>query len=177
MNRYIPIIQGHVYLARVGVGGVTAETAPATQTGDPLVQNPLYLKLGEALDGGLSVDIETKPIVRIVGGRRETEDLVVAEKYAAKVTIQELNKLVVDMVWGSDTTTTDDFTAWGNTGRKAWVFMQGLDGASVTRTLLLGLAFVSPSGDTPLFGEDVFKAQFDFKFIGRPTGKLIGAYA
>lgn len=175
MNRYIPILQGHLYLARVGVGGVTAATAPATVVDGEI--NPQYLKLGEALNGGMNVEVETKPIVRIIGGRRETEEVVMAEKYSMKASIQELNKLVVDMIFGSDTTATDDFISWGTNGRKAWVFQQGLDHEHVSRTLLLGLALVKPSGETPLFGEDVFKADFDFNFIGRPTGKLIGAYA
>jgi hypothetical protein len=174
MNRYIPILQGHVYIARVGVGGVTADTAPATLVGE--APNPLYLKLGEALNGGLNIERETKEIIRIVGGRREKEDITLSETYTAKVTIQELNKLVIDMVFGSDTTATDDFIAAGPAGRKAWVYMQELDHASVSRLLLLGLATVAPAGEVPLFGEDVFKADFDFKFIGRPAGKLIGAY-
>jgi len=175
MNRYIPVLQGHVYIARVGVGSVTATTAPATVIGAEI--NPLYLKLGEALSGGVNVELETKPIVRIVGGRRETEDLVVSEKVSGKVSIQELNKLVLDMIFGADTNVTDDFTSWGTTGRKAWIFIQSLDQASASRGLLHGLATVKPSGETSLFGEDVFKADFDFSFIGRVTGKLIGAYA
>lgn len=175
MNRYIPILQGHLYVARVGVGGVTAETAPATVIDNAV--NPLFLKLGEALSGGISVDIETKDIIRIVAGRRETEEIVIQEKYSMKASIQELNKLVLDLVFGSDTTATDEFVAWGGAGRKAWVFQQGVDGANVARTLLLGLAVIKPSGETPLFGEDVFKADFDFQFIGRPSGQLVGAYA
>lgn len=175
MNRYIPILQGHIYLARIGVGGVTETVAPATVvTAQP---NPLYLKLGEALSGGITVEVETKPIIRIVGGRREEDEIVIAEKFSMKASIQELNKLVIDMIFGSNTTATDDFIGWGNAGRRAWVFMQGLDSASVSRTLLLGLATVKPSGEVPLFGEDVFKADFDFKFKGRPSGKLIGSYA
>lgn len=168
-------MQGHVFLARIGVGGVTETTAPATVVGDQV--NPLFLKFGEALSGGLNVEVETKSIVRIVGGQRQTEEVVVNEKYAAKIAIQELNKLVVDMVFGSNTVNSDDFVARGTAGRKAWVFMQSLDSASVSRMLLLGLAVVKPAGEVPLFGEDVFKADFDMSFIGRPTGKLIGAYA
>lgn len=171
-------MQGHVYLARVGVGGVTATTAPALMTGEApnQVVNPLFLKLGEALTGTLGVEAETKEIVRIVQGQRETEELTLNEKFTAKITIQELNKLVVDMIFGSDTTATDDFIARGSNGRKAWVFQQAMDHGNAARVLLLGLATVRPAGDVPLFGEDVFKADFEMKFIGRPTGKLLGAY-
>lgn len=176
MNRYIPILQGHVYVARVNGSTVTEATAPATTTGDPPEINPLYLKLGEALSGGITPEIETKPIIRIVGGIREEDDIVVKERYTARVTVQELNKLVVDLLFGSNTTATDGFTAAGSQGRKAWVFMQAMDSASQPRVLLLGLAHIQPAGEVNIFGEDVFTADFEIKFRGRPAGTLINAY-
>lgn len=177
MNRYIPILQGHVYVARVNGTTVTEATAPATTTGNPPEINPLFIKLGEALSGGITPDIETKQIIRIVGGIREEEDIVVKERYTARVTIQELNKLAVDLMFGSNTTATDNFVATGTQGRRAWVFFQTMDSASAPRLLLLGLAHIQPAGEVNLFGEDVFAADFEMRFRGRPTGTLINAYA
>lgn len=169
MNRYYPIIQGYVWIARLSGSVVTASAAPAANSEH-------WLKLGEAVNGSLTPDIETKTRTRIVLGRREQVEEVIRETYTMKTTIEELNKLVVDLVFGSNTTATNDFIATGNQGRRAWVRFQGYEQTDANRVLLQGLVMIKPSGDTPLFGEEFFKADFDMKFEGRPTGQLIGAY-
>lgn len=170
MNRYYPIIQGYLWVARLSGSTVTEAAAPAHDSN-------LWLKLGEATNGSLASEIETKTRTRIVLGRREQVDEVIRETFTMKATVEELNKLVVDLVFGSNTTATNDFIATGNQGRRAWVRFQGYQQGDANRMLLQGLVMIKPSGDTPLFGEEFFKADFDMKFEGRPTGQLIGAYA
>lgn len=169
MNRHFPIIQGYVFVARLG-GAVTVAAAPAHDSA-------AWLKTGETTNGELNVEVETKERTKIELGKRIKISEVVSENFTLKATIEELNKLVIDLIFGSDTTNDNAFIAAGAQGRKAWVRFQGYDQGNTNRILLQGLVLIKPSGAINLAGEEFFKADFDMMFEGRPTGSLIGAYA
>lgn len=167
MNKYYPILQCHVMVARIA-GAVTRASAPIATSAD-------WIRLGNATSGGVSVATETKERTSIVVGQRVKIKAVVSREISAKATIEELNKAVVDAIFGSATTATDDFISHG-AGFTYWVRFQSYDQDDTNRILLEGLADISPSGDIPLGGDEFFKADFDFAFQGRVAGKLIGAY-
>lgn len=168
MNRYYPITQGYIWVARLS-DTVTDAAAPAADSTD-------WLKLGEAVNGSIGTEVETKERTKIVLGQRLKVESIIRETFTMKVSIEELNKLVFDLVFRSDETATNAFISHGAQGRKAWVRYQGYDEADDNNAILQGLALVKPSGDVPLFGEDFFKADFDMSFEGKLSGQLIGSY-
>jgi len=171
MNRYYPILQGHIFIAREGDG-----TPAVTKAAPPAHDSASWIKLGETIDAELSAEIETATRTAIQIGKRVKIDEVIAETFTLKGTIQELNKLVLDLFFGSTTTATDAFIATGSQGRKAWVRFQAYDQANANRSLLEGFAMIRPAGPLTVAGEDFFQAEFDMVFEGRPSGTVTSAY-
>jgi hypothetical protein len=173
MNRYYPILQGYVFIAREGNqdgGGTVTKAAP------PAHDSPAWVKAGETINGELSVEIETATRTEIQGGKRVKIDEIIAETFTLKATIQELNKLIVDLFFNSDQTANDAFIASGSQGRKAWVRFQAYAQNNANRILLEGFAMIQPSGPLAVAGEDFIQAEFDMTFEGRPSGAVVGAY-
>lgn len=170
MNRYYPILQGYVFIARIGDGGVTAAEPPAHDSAN-------WIKAGETVNAELSAEIETAERTKIQVGKRIRVEEVTGEAYTLQATIQELNKLVIDLFFGSDTTATDAFIATGAQGRHAWVRFQAYDQGNNNRSLLEGVASIRPSGPLTVAGEEFFQAQFDMIFEGRPSGTVTDAYS
>jgi len=168
MNRYYPITQGYIWVARLS-DTVTDASAPAENSTD-------WLKLGEAVNGSIGVEIETKERTKIVLGQRLKVESIIRETFTMKVSIEELNKLVFDLIFRSNETATNAFISHGSQGRKAWVRYQGYGEDDVNNAILQGVALIKPSGEVALFGEDFFKADFDMVFEGKVSGQLIGSY-
>lgn len=174
MNTYYPIQQGHVWVARVGetdgAGTVGESTPPATTS-------EAWWKLGNATSGSVTPTIETKTRTKIVMGQRLTEDVPVSEKWSGKITVEELSKAVVDLIFKSATTATNAFISHGSVSRKCWVRIQTYETDDSNRIIFEGLAVVKPSGEVKLFGEDVFSQDFDMDFLGKVSGSLLDAYS
>lgn len=174
MNRHFPILQGYIFIARIGDGSVTEAAAPdALVNSEP---NPVWIKAGEVTDGALNADIEYKERTVIQLGKRIIKKVPVRETYTLNATVMELNKLLVDMFFNSDTGADGTFASLGAQGRKAWIRAQGYDQGDGNRILLQGLANITPNGELQVFGEEFFQAAFAMEFEGRVQGELIGAY-
>lgn len=170
MNRYYVIPQCHIFIARIGEGGVTADAAPAHSSA-------AWKKFGNAPEGGkLRTEVDMKERVNIVAGQRLTENHELGRKFTATLSIEELNKLVVDMVFKSNTTATDDFISQGTQSSACWVQLQGYDQGDANRFLLQGKGPLIPSGDFSMGGTEWFSQDFEIRFDGKVAGKLVGAY-
>ena len=165
MNRYYEILQSHLFVARS-----TSATPPAAASED-------WKLLGNCPMGGrLTANVEIKERIDVKLGQRLKIREEVARDFTARVEIEELNKLVMDMIFRSNTTATDDIISHGSTSSNVWIQFQAYNRADANRVLVQGYGLLIPTGDVPLGGEDFFKAEFEIQFSGKLSGKLIGAY-
>jgi hypothetical protein len=169
MNRSYPIPQSYVWVARIGVSSVTRAAAPAHDSA-------AWLKFGNCPSATLGVEVERKERKEIVLGQRISRYKEIGRKFNAKGTIEELNKLVIDLLFRSNVTANDNFISHGSLETVAWTRFQSYDETDANITILEGLAFIQPTGDIILGGEEHFKAEFEFHFEGKVSGKLIAAY-
>lgn len=165
MNRYYEILQSHVFIARS-----TAATPPAAGSAD-------WKLLGNCPDGArMTATIETKERIQIILGQRIPEEEEVGRRFSARCNIEELNKSVMDMIYRSNTTATDDLISHGTNSSNVWIQFQSYNRSDANRVIVQGRGILIPTGDIPLGGEDFFAAEFEMRFSGRITGKLIDAY-
>lgn len=173
MNRYYPILQATVLLARVGDA---MDTGTVGESAAPTAGDISWINAGETINAELNVDVQTKDRTKIVSGKRIKVPKVIQEDYTVKFTVEELSKRVLDLITGSNTTATDVVTAFGSQGRKYWIAFTGTDVDATDRLKLAGLCTITPAGAVPLAGEEFFRCDFDAKFENPPTGEVVDAY-
>lgn len=166
-------MQATVLLARVGD---SMDVGTVDETAAPAETDSSWINAGETINAELSVELQTKERTKISNGRRIKVKKVLQEDYTVKFTVEELSKRVLDLITGSNTTATDAVTAFGSQGRKYWIRFTGTDVDATDRLKLGGLCTITPSGATPLAGEEFFRADFDAEFEDPPTGEVLEAY-
>lgn len=166
-NSYYQIHQAHVWAVPVG-GSVTTETPPANEAawGAPL---------GNVTSGGLSVEVETQEMVKVVGGKRTNLFDETGESYSATFRVDELNKDVINAIFGAAQTGTEDTFLSGTRTRMVWLRMQLMNSAGTNRLLLEGVGILRPTGGD-FAGENFFGVDMEIQFRGQVSGSLIGSY-
>lgn len=171
MNRHLIIPRSYVWL--VPSAGGTLLAAPAA----PADSNAWGTPLGEITAATAETEVSHATGYLSDGGHQFPRHIPFRTEHMIAFTAQELNKRIVNAIFGHvEPGTPVDAFASGKS-RYGWMRFQAVDQTDTARVLIQAWGLLKPTGALPLGSEEVFAVDFEFHVCGKLSGSLVGSWA
>ena len=171
LNRHLIVPRSYAWL--VPSAGSTLLAAPAAPASTEAWGDPL----GETTAATVESDISHATGYLSDGGHQYPRHIPFRTEHMVAFTVQELNKRVMNAIFGfTEPGTPADAFASAN-ARYGWMRFQAVDQTDTARVLIQAWGLLKPTGALPLGSEDVFAVDFEFHVCGKISGSLVGSWA